>query len=437
MTYISSSDQTTDLAITIYNDGFGMVKEKRKINIDENENMLQFQDVARKIETDSLIVEFIDIEEFNYDYDLVSREKLLEKYMDRIVYLYDKDEKIKTECRLLSTEGGIALENAETKEILLNPVGEIVLPELPGGLIVKPALIWKISPLKSKEVKVSYLTKGLSWIANYVIEMKEKSLNMVGWVNISNNSGASFQNAKIKLIAGDVNRCEKKSHSEFSGIMSCDEKVSNSFSKKSFCEYHAYSLQNPTALEDNQDKQISFINCMDVSYERYYSYDFDCYEDEVKVIIEIENKAEKGLGIPLPKGIIKAYKEDDEDGSLEFVGEDAIEHIHQGDIMKLYIGNAFNIKCKKKVIEHKKVNGFEHYREQFIISNYKDEEIILHVNKYMDADKSWEIIATTEEYIKITVDHIKFIVNILPNSEKVIDFKYRVDNSFHIEVDNK
>ncbi|MZQ76249.1 MAG: DUF4139 domain-containing protein [Peptoclostridium sp.] len=437
MTYISSSDQTTDIAITIYNDGFGMVKERRKIDIDRNENIVQFQDVAQKIEIDSLIVECIDVEEFNYDYDLVSREKLLEKYLDKIIYIYDKNEKSKNECRLLSTKDGIVLENVETKEILLNPSAEIILPELPGGLIVKPALIWKIRLEESEEVKVSYLTNGLSWIANYVIEMHDKSLKFAGRVNISNNSGATFKDAQIKLIAGDVNRYKKESSHGIPRIMSSDENAPGNILKKTFYDYHMYSLQNSTTLENNQDKQISFFSCNDVEYARYYEYDLDCHDDDVKVIIEIENKPENGLGIPLPKGIIKAYKDDGEVGNLEFIGEDSIEHIHQGEKIKLNTGNAFDIKCQERVMEHKRTGNVENYRKQFIISNHKDEEIIIKVHSYMDKDKSWEMISTTDDYAKITADHIKFTVNIQAYSEKVIDFKYKVDNSMHIEIDSK
>lgn len=432
MGYVSSSKETKEIAITIYNDGFGVVKEKRYIDIDENENTVQFQDVAQMIETDSLLVEGLDVEEFNYDYDLVSKDKLLQKYLDRTVYVYNKDEKTKTECRLLSTMGGMVLENTETKEILINPEGQLVLPELPGGLIVKPALIWKVRPSETSEVKVSYLTKGVSWTANYVVELKEKTLNLSGWVDISNKSGATFENAKMKLIAGDVKRKEMIMVDKERSLMHMDYMLSPDFEEKAFCDYHMYTLQHPTTLKDNQDKQISFINCDQIAYDRYYEYDDECYDEKVKIIIDFDNTNENGLGIPLPKGSIKVYQGDSDDGSLEFVGEDFIDHTPKEEKIKLHIGDAFDIRCIGKQVENRKSNGYLYCRYQYTIKNHKDEQIKLKFQHYIGG--SWKMVNSTDEYEKIDSNKIEFTVNVQPNNEKIVDFKYRIDNRIHVTV---
>ena len=152
----------------------------------------------------------MNILEFNYDYDLVGREKLLKKYIDKEVFLKDRETGEKRSCRLLSVEGTgrCVLEDSTTKEIYIDTQAELILPSLPSGLIVKPALVWKIAPTNTDKVKVSYLSRGFNWNANYVIELLESTLNIAGWAEIDNQCGTTFENAKVKLIAGDVNRIQ-------------------------------------------------------------------------------------------------------------------------------------------------------------------------------------------------------------------------------------
>ncbi|MBP1745230.1 MAG: hypothetical protein H6Q58_2208, partial [Firmicutes bacterium] len=219
MIEISNASDTKDLSLTIYNGGFGAVKEVRKLKLSGEETEIVFADVAQLIETDSLLVEGLDVLEFNYDYDLVDRDKLLRKYIDREVFLRRKETGDKKSCRLLSVEGGgkFVLEDSQTREIYIDPEDEIVLPSLPSGLMVKPALVWKIARSNAKEVKASYLSGGFNWRANYVVEIMDKTLNIAGWAEIENQSGATFENARLKLIAGDVNRIEDEE--EFSGMV--------------------------------------------------------------------------------------------------------------------------------------------------------------------------------------------------------------------------
>jgi hypothetical protein len=186
---ISNAADTKELSLTIYNGGFGAVKETRAVSLTGAETELIFADVAQQIETDSLLVEGLNILEFNYDYDLVDRDKLLKKYIDKEVYLKDRKTGEKKSCRLLSVEGAgrCVLEDNDTKEIYIDAQAEIVLPSLPSGLIVKPALVWKIGKSTSENVKVSYLSKGFKWNANYVIDILEETLNIAGWVELIYN----------------------------------------------------------------------------------------------------------------------------------------------------------------------------------------------------------------------------------------------------------
>ena len=168
MNKISTATDTKDISVTIYNGGFGAVKETRNVNLTGVETELIFADVAQQIEADSLLVEGLNILEFNYDYDLVGREKLLKKYIDKEVFLKDRETGEKRSCRLLSVEGTgrCVLEDSTTKEIYIDTQAELILPSLPSGLIVKPALVWKIAPTNTDKVKVSYLSRGFNWNAN-------------------------------------------------------------------------------------------------------------------------------------------------------------------------------------------------------------------------------------------------------------------------------
>ena len=255
--------------MTIYNGGFGAVKETRIVNLTGEETELVFSDVAQRIETDSLLVEGLNVLEFNYDYDLVDRDKLLKKYLDKEVYLIDRKTSEKKTYRLLSVEAGgrCVLENSVTKEIYLDTQAELVLPSLPSGLIVKPALVWKIAPTSTDSVKVSYLSKGFNWVANYVVEVLASTLNIAGWAEIENQSGTTFEDAKIKLIAGDVNRIDEDDDYDSPRMMAYEQAMempSSQAEEKSFFDYHMYTLNHLTTLKDNQTKQINILNGQNV-----------------------------------------------------------------------------------------------------------------------------------------------------------------------------
>jgi hypothetical protein len=433
MKKISSASDTKDISLTIYNGGFGAVKETRDVSLTGAETELVFADVAQQIETDSLLVEGLNILEFNYDYDLVDRDKLLKKYIDKEVYLKDRKTGEKKSCRLLSVEGAgrCVLEDNDTKEIYIDAQAEIVLPSLPSGLIVKPALVWKIGKSTSEYVKVSYLSKGFNWNANYVVEILEKTLNIAGWAEIENQSGATFENVKVKLIAGDVNRIQDDDGYDVEERMYiCESSAVPQAEEKTFFDYHMYTLVNQTNLKDNQIKQINILNGLNIPYKKYYKLNMS--EEKANVIIEFTNKKECGLGCAMPKGKIKLYKTDEADNSLEFIGEDSIGHTPKDEDIKLAIGNAFDITFVFTEIDRKKINGFEHYKYECIIKNHKEEAAEVHFEHY--AWGIWEMVYATHEYSKKTSGLIEFSVNVPADSEVKVEFEYKIDRRTEVIV---
>lgn len=431
MRNMSTNQDTKEIALTIYNGGFGAVKEKRTISLKEDERELIFADVAQLIETDSLIVAGINVLEFNYDFDLVSRDKLLQKYVDKKVYLKDRKTGEKRSCRLLSAEGGgrCVLEDEVTKEIYTDTQEEIVLPSLPSGLIVKPALLWKTDGKPAENVQVSYLSKGFSWHANYVVELKEQTINIMGWAEIENRSGMTFENAHIKLIAGDVHRIVDEIVFE-RRYMAAESNASYDPEVKAFFDYHMYTLGHPTTLKDNQSKQICILRGREVPYKQYYQ--LGLYEEKADIIVEFQNRKEDGLGIAMPQGKIKLYKEDEADGSLEFIGEDRIEHTAKNEEITLSIGKAFDIVFDYNKIDHKKMGGVEYYKYRCVIRNHKETEAEVRFEHYRGG--VWEMVNTSHEYVKISATQIEYRVFVPAEGEVAVEFEYKVDRRIEVNI---
>jgi hypothetical protein len=431
---ICTAADTKEISLTIYNGGFGAVKEVRMVSLTGEETQLIFADVAQCIETDSLLVEGLNVLEFNYDYDLVDRDKLLQKYIDKEIWLVDRKNGDKKRCRLLSVEvgGKCVLEDIVTKEIYVDAQAEIVLPSLPSGLLVKPALIWKIAPNNAEIIRVSYLSQGFKWMANYVVELLENTLNIVGWAEIENKSGTTFENAKVKLIAGDVNRIGEHHTIEDmrEELYAIKEATAPQAEEKSFFDYHMYTLLHPTTLKNNQTKQINIISGVDVPYNKYYQ--LNVYDEKVDIVVEFLNTKESGLGIPLPKGKVKLYKLDEDDDSLEFIGEDLLHHTPKDESIKLVIGKAFDITFKYREVERKRINGFEHYRYEYVIKNHKEQSAEVHFQHriwYL-----WEMVYSSHDYIKKSSSEVEFVVEVPADSEAKICFEYKIDKRIEITL---
>jgi len=429
MKKVSNASDAKSVSLTIYSGGFGAVKEVRSLNLTGSERELVFADVAKLIETDSLLVEGLEVLEFNYDYDLVDRDKLLLRYIDREIFLRNKDTGSQKGCRLLSVEGGgkCVLEDSLTKEIYIDTRDEIVLPALPAGLIVKPALIWKIGRPDARDVKVSYLSGGFGWSANYVVEMKEKTLSLAGWAQIENRSGATYEDAEIKLIAGDVNRVEDEE--DFGTLkMNVVYEAAPQAVEKAFFDYHMYTLLNPTTLRDSQTKQVNILNGEGVAYKKYYR--LDAGQDKAAVVIEFSNKKENGLGIAMPAGKVKLYKEDAADGSLEFIGEDSVGHTPKDEDVILTIGSAFDIAFEAREVRRWKADGFEHFTYEYSIRNHKSETAEVRFEHRIWG--IWEMVSSSHEYRIKGSDSVEFSVGIPPDSEEKVIFEYRIDNRHEI-----
>lgn len=440
--------------------GFGIVKEWRKFNLDYGLNTIRFQDVAKLIDPSTVRFKSLTdpngtkVLEQNYEYDLVSRAKLLERYIDRQIFLekeYEETRDIeRKKATLLSTEGGVIV--SMDGEIHLNPNGRIILPELPGGLITRPTLVWLVKAKRSGEhlTKVNYETRGIAWNADYIAVAKEgdKALDLSGWVTIDNKSGVTYRDAQIKLVAGDVHRIAPP------GVVppmvmyeaKAGAEMERGFVEKPFFEYHLYTLQRPSTLKDNSQKQLElFDSVSDVPCQKillyygnpgFYSFYSSPQMDrnlgtrsnkKVDIYLSFKNDEASGLSIPLPAGRVRVYKEDPDDGSLEFIGEDRIDHTPKDEEILLKLGSAFDVVGERKQINFKVDHDRDWMEESFEITlrNHKEEAADIIVKENLFRWINWEIIEASHKYEKIDARTIHFKLRIPKDGEKKVTYTVR------------
>lgn len=447
----TTSEDQTGMAITIYNVNLGLVKDQREIKLPKGTGELRFMDVASQIIPTSVHIKSItdpnslNVLEQNYEYDLLSPEKLLDKYVGKEVKLYyknpytDKEEVLK--ATLLSNNGGSPIFKIGD-DITFGYPGRIIFPGVPENLISKPTLVWLIQNnlLSSQKVEASYLTNGINWRSDYVITLNDKDdrADLAGWVTVDNKSGATYKNAKLKLVAGDVNtvRDENQYKGEMmKAAMAEARPAAPQFKEEEFFEYHIYTLDRPATVKDNQTKQINLVSAEDIPMKKelvyygardyYYSqYGEAILNQKVGVFVEIENRKENNLGIPLPKGAIRVYKRDKE-GSLQFVGEDSIDHTPKDEKVRIKLGDAFDVVGTRRQTDWKKISN-NTYEAAFEISirNHKKEDVSVKVIEPIPGD--WKILSSSNEYKKTEAFIAEFNIPVPTNKETKLTYRVRM-----------
>ena len=447
----STFDDQKSVSLTIYNVNLGLVKDLRQIRLPKGVGELRFMDVASQIIPTSVHIKSLAdpgsliVLEQNYEYDLLNPQKLLDKYVGQEVKLYTKNpyterEQIVT-ATLLSNNGGPIFKTGD--EITYGHPGRIIFPGVPENLMAKPTLVWltENSLLSGQKVEASYLTGGINWRSDYVVTLNDKDdkADLSGWVTIDNKSGATYRNAKLKLIAGDVNRAKDKQDYEFKmqrvAEMAAAKAAAPQFKEDAFFEYHIYKLQRTATVKDNQTKQISLVQADTIPVKKellyqganyyYYSrYDEAMSNQKVGVFVEIQNKKENNLGIPLPKGTVRVYKHDSE-GSLQFVGEDAIDHTPKDEKVRIKLGDAFDVVGSRKQTDWKKI-AYDTYEAAFEISlrNHKKEDIVVKVVEPVPGD--WKMLACSQEFTKSEAFTAEFLVPVRKDGETKVTYRVRM-----------
>jgi len=443
-----SKDQIS-ISLTIYNVNLGLVKDQRVLKLPEGMSEVRFMDVASQIIPTSVFIRSlgkpgtVQVLEQNYEYDLLNPQKLMDKYVGKEVKLFYKnpytDKEDVVNATLLSNNGAPIYKIGS--EITFGHPGRVVFPSVPDNLISRPTLVWLLKAAGGdNKIEASYLTNGINWHADYVLTLNESDdrADIAGWVTIDNKSGSSYSDAKLKLIAGDVHRVKEEAEyrDKMLRVAKAEAMAAEpQFKQEEFFEYHIYSLQRPSTIKDNQIKQISLVNAVNVAVKKelvlkganyYYlsQYGDQMPKQKVGVFIEFQNKKDNYLGVPLPKGIVRVYKRDSE-GGLQFVGEDSIDHTPNDEKVRIMLGEAFDVVGTRKQTDWKKV-AKNIYEASFEVAlrNHKKDDITVKVLEPIPGD--WTILTSSHEYKKTDAFMAEFSVNVPKDQEVKLTYTVRM-----------
>ena len=439
------ADNGKDIAITIYNNDLGLVKDIRKLDIKSGAAFLDFADVASQIDATSVNFRCLDdskvaVLEQNFLYDLVSSDALLKRYVDKNIEVIGEDSK-RYAGKLLSFDARNLIlggQEGEVTVVSLAKVADYKFPSLPEGLLLRPTLRWLLdSPSAgAKRCEVSYLTSGINWQCDYVavVSADDSQLDLSGWVTITNNSGTGYENAALKLVAGDVHRVTQPQRGR-GMAMEMDfaaKAAAPQFEQEEFFEYHLYSMTRPATVNDKEIKQLSLFEPTRTKARKVYIFDaaggnyyYSGNQDKVKIKtnLEFENSEKAGLGMPLPKGKLRVYKADAK-GALQFAGEDLIDHTPKNEKVRVYLGDAFDIVGSRKVTAHEEIDNQGRYRETYEIGlkNHKKEDIVVTVIEHPQGWREWSIKKSSLEYKKVDNFRIEYEVRVPADGESILTY---------------
>ena len=414
----------------------GVVRDLRTLDLKSGLSEVKITDVANKIDMTSVHIKLDGtVIEQNFQYDLVSFIKVLQKYIDKEIELIN-DNTIISGTLLSATTNQIVIKKKDGGLLMLPKIDsyQISVGSLPEGLITKPTLIWQLVSNKAgkQDVEISYQTEGMSWSAEYVAVLDEKDtkIDLNSWVSLTNNSGTSYPDANLKLVAGEVNRVKtyNREMDRGEGYIAVASKVAQpQFEEREFFDYHIYDLQRKTTLANNETKQISLFETSGIKINkkyRYLSYG-NTTNGQADVIVEFENKKENNLGMPLPAGKVRVYKKDSK--SLEFVGEDMIEHTPKDEMLKLKMGQAFDIVIEEVETDSKQIAQNTWDRTYKVtLKNRKNENIKIEVQRNLG--QNWEVLESSIDYTKKDASNILFDVPVKKGQEMVFTYKVRFKN---------
>ena len=426
--------QDKEIALTVYNDNLALVKDVRTLRLTKGIAEHKFQDVAAQIDPTSVYFmsrtapDKVAILEQNYEFDLVNSTKILQKYIDQEITLEGRGGAVYSGTLLNASGQDVILREADDsiKIVNMETIENMSFPELPDGLITRPTLVWSVDSQQAgnHRIEVGYLTSGIQWHAEYVgvTNQDDTELELSGWVSIDNKSGTTYENAKLKLVAGDVHRArpEIKPYLRRGAVMRA---VPEQFEEKAFFEYHLYSLPRPATVADNQIKQVSLFDPTEVRVEKKYSFDGLRDDKKVRVNLEFKNRKEYGLGFAFPKGKVRVYKKDD-DESLIFIGEDFIDHTPKDENVRIYVGNAFDI-VGERTQQNRRSIGTRVWEEtwQIRLRNHKDQTVTVTLIEHLNVN--WEILKTSHPYHEKEAQTIEFEVQVPKDAEVAIEYVVR------------
>jgi len=450
----STLDDQQSVAVTIYNNNLALVKDQRKVNLNSGLNNLALRDVSAQIRPETALLRSLSNAgslttlEQNFDFDLLTPQKLLEKYVGKNVTVARVNPATGTEtteqATVLSANNGVVMRIGNRIETGIP--GRIIYDDVPSNLRDRPTLVTKLSnkTASTQTVELSYLTGGLGWKADYVAELspKEDNIDLSGWVTLTNTSGTSYHNAKLQLVAGDVNTVQEHYARPMAvrKNMALAAEDSAGIAEESLLEYHLYSLDRPTTIAENQTKQVALLSASNIPARKelvlrgadyYYGSSYGDLGQKMKVgtFIEFDNKEAAKLGMPLPKGIMRVYKKDSQ-GNAQFVGEDKIDHTPKNETVRLKLGDSFDVTADKKQTDFKalprpaKGNSLFESAYEIVLKNAKKERVTVTVQEPIPGD--WKILKENHVSQKATSNTAVWKIEIPAEGKTTLNYRVQV-----------
>src|ERR1700704_1745669 len=447
----TSLNDQTDLAITVYNSNIALVRDVRQLTLPAGDFRLKFMDIAATV--NPATVHFrsltepdkLGVIEQNYEYDLLEPAKLLHKYVGKEVTLvrsYQENGTTKREeikATLLSDNNGPVWKIGN--DIVTGMYAESYrFPEVPANLYERPTLLMSLenSGALRQQIEASYLAQNLSWNADYILTVgrEDQAADLDGWVTLANTSGTAFHNARLQLVAGELNRLPigRPQRGMVAGTEGGIARKEAQFQQENFSEYHLYTLGQRTSVEDKETKQISLLQGIGVPTEKVFIVNGQNYyyhnaqnpgsplKDSVLVYYKFKNEQKAGLGMPMPAGNVRVYQKDSKGGVL-FIGEDRIDHTPKDETVTVHIGNAFDIVAERKQTDYKRIDNHTWEMEfEIKLRNHKDAPIVVEVNEPIGGD--WTMLSSTYKGTKTAAFAAQFRVPVEKDGTSVL--KYRV-----------
>ena len=446
-TTVLTEKDRTGVELTVYNNNFALVRDFRRAELGAGRNALEFRGVPATVVPETIRVRSIDppggliVLEQSYGYDLMSQEKLLERYVGKEIRLEVwnefQDRKESVSAVLLSAREGQIFRIGE--EVWLGYPGIRVLPELPADLIDRPTLFWLYESETGgpHELEATYLADNINWRADYmlVLNSDEARGDLTGWVTLENRSGAAFEEAGVKFAAGEVARVRSRGAYKADFAYAAEAPMAEGLAERSLFEYHIYDLARKTTIKDNEKKQIRLLEAAGLktvkeflvkSQGMFYAsrHTEPGTREPVNVYISFRNTGEDNLGVPLPAGIMRLYKLD-ESGSLEFIGEDAIAHTATGEEVRVRTGSAFDITAERTQTSFRQISTRLYETAwEVVLRNQKSSTVTVGVVEGLT--NTWEVTTSSHPYEKVDAFTIRFDVKVPPGEEARLSYTVRV-----------
>jgi hypothetical protein len=449
---VSTLQDQQQVAVTIYNQDFAMIKDVRRVDLVAGDNALAWRDVSARMHPETALLRSASdpkgfhLIEQNFDFDLLTPQKLIEKYVGRKVQVIKTNPASGVEtfedATVLSANDGIVAQF--TDRIESHPPGRLAFKALPDNLRDRPTLVVRLQTATAgpQNLELAYLSGGLAWKADYVAELSEKDdrADLNGWVTLRNQSGATYRNARLQLVAGDVNRVQEEPLQMNEAALQMEGNSEEApMKQEGLFEYHLYTLDRPTTIAENQNKQVALLSASDVAARKefvlqgadsYYRLSAGDIGQKLKVgvFVEIDNKA-PWLGIPLPRGVVRVYKKDSA-GHVQFVGEDRIDHTPKGETVHLKLGDAFDVTADKKQTDFQKLEASGRYdyvyEEAFeiLVKNAKSEAVTVKVVEPIPGD--WEMLSESLKHAKAAANTAVWNVPVPADSQTALSYRVRV-----------